>query len=194
MTPRHVRAMRGAAAAWAATIVAATSHTFAGGGAPAPLLVLAVGILASPVAVVLVGRRLTAWRVGATVIASQVPFHLAFALTAEVDPAAATLGHIHSPALATGAAAGGFPPDASMLVGHVLAAVATMLALYSGERMLRALGRGIRSLLSRARAVVPPTSAGRSPGIAVTPAPRVDGIVLSDLSRRGPPALVVAAL
>ena len=59
MTPRHVRALRGTAAAWVATVVAATAHTLAGGGAPSPALVAAVGILASPFAVGLIGRRLS---------------------------------------------------------------------------------------------------------------------------------------
>ena len=36
-----------------------------------------------------------------------------------------------------------------MLLGHALAAIATIVALYRGERMLRALGRGIRRLLGR---------------------------------------------
>ena len=51
VTPRHVRALRGVAAAWVATIVAGTAHTLAGGGAPSPAMVAAVGILAAPFAV-----------------------------------------------------------------------------------------------------------------------------------------------
>ena len=42
MTPRHVRALRGTAAAWVATVVAATAHTLGGGGAPSPAFVVAV--------------------------------------------------------------------------------------------------------------------------------------------------------
>ena len=85
MTPRHVRALRGTGAAWIATVAAATAHTLAGGGAPSPAFVAAVGILAAPFAVLLVGRRLSAWRVAATVLASQTLFHAAFAITADAD-------------------------------------------------------------------------------------------------------------
>ncbi|MDW4573191.1 hypothetical protein R8Z57_10460 [Microbacterium sp. M3] len=188
MTPRHVRALRGTAAAWVATIVAATAHTLAGGGAPAPGLVVAVGVLASPFAVALAGRGLAAWRVGATVLTSQALFHTAFALTAGADPTAlhghhvAHLGHdLGSLVL----------PDAPMLAAHVLAAIATVLALHGGERLLRALGRGIRSVFTRARAVTPRAAV---PGLVVTAtAPRPAGplrVLLSDLLRRGPPALV----
>ena len=78
MTPRHVRALRGTASAWIATIIAATSHTLAGGGGPSPALVAVIGVLAAPLAVLLIGRRLTAWRVGATVVVAQAMFHVAF--------------------------------------------------------------------------------------------------------------------
>ncbi|WP_203580427.1 hypothetical protein [Microbacterium hibisci] len=187
MTPRHVRALRGTAAAWVATVVAATAHTLAGGGAPSPALVAAVGILASPFAVALVGRRPSAWRLGATVLASQALFHGAFALTAAADPAAL---HGHHVTHLGGDLAGVVLPDAPMLLAHVLAAVATVFALHGGERMLRALGRGIRSVFARARSVARPASLPRllvSPGRTGRVAPR---IVLSDLSRRGPPVLV----
>ncbi|MDY0909154.1 hypothetical protein [Microbacterium sp. CFBP9034] len=192
MTPRHVRTLRGAAAAWIATVVAATSHTLAGGGAPAPLLVAVLGILASPLAIALIGRRLSAWRVGATVLASQVLFHLSFAVTAGVDPAAA-VGHVHHPSLpGATAVSGGLLPDGPMLVGHVVAAAATVLALYFGERMLRALGRGIRSLFHRVGgiALAPAVLLRARADTLLALVPR--GVVLSDASRRGPPSLVHA--
>jgi len=190
VTPRHVRALRGTAAAWVATVVAATAHTLAGGGAPAPSLVAAVGILAAPFGVAVVGRRLSAWRVGATVLASQALFHLAFAITAGADPSAAHSHHVR--VLVGGGIAPVALPDAPMLVAHVLAASATVAGLCGGERMLRALGRGIRSVLARARVIVP---APPVPALVTAerqrPAPAAR-TVLSGLSRRGPPAFVTA--
>jgi len=182
-----VRALRGTAAAWVATVVAATAHTLGGGGAPAPALVAAVGILAAPFAVAVVGRRLFAWRVGATVLASQALFHLAFALTADADPAALHGHHVTH----LGGLSAVVLPDAPMLVAHVLAAVATVAGLYGGERMLRALGRGIRSLFARIRAVAP-RGAVSGPVTAPLGPLRVVAarVVLSDLSRRGPPLFV----
>lgn len=191
MTPRHVRALRGAASAWIATVLAATSHTLAGGGAPAPTLVAVLGILASPLAVALVGHRLSLWRAAVTVVASQALFHVSFAVTAGVDPSVA-VGHLHGAAL-PGSAAGvaGILPDAPMLVGHLLAAAATVFVLFTGERMLRALGRGIRRLLSRGAAVAPrPLVRARAVSRAAVPAPRA--VVLSDAPRRGPPPFVIA--
>ena len=189
MSPRHMRALRGTTAAAVATLVAATAHTLAGGGAPSPLLVAAVAILVSPLATALIGRGLSAWRVASAVLISQALFHLAFALTAGADPAAATASHAHHLALAGTAAA--VLPDGPMTAGHVLAAGATMLAVYFGERMLRALARGIRSLLSRARAVAPRPPVPRLVATVVRPLHR-QRVRLSSLSRRGPPSPVFA--
>jgi len=189
VTPRHVRALRGTAAAWIATVIAATAHTLAGGGAPAPALVAAVGILAAPFGVAVVGRRLSAWRVGTAVLASQALFHVAFAITAGADPSAP---HSHHVTVLAGGVTPVALPDAPMLVAHVLAALATVAGLYGGERMLTALGRGIRSVLARARVVLPPP-----PAPALVAAERERTIrpartVLSGLSRRGPPDFVTA--
>ncbi|GAA5211248.1 hypothetical protein [Microbacterium kyungheense] len=196
MTPRHARALRGTAAAAVATLVAATAHTLAGGGPPAPALVAAVGVLAAPFGVAMVGRRLSAWRIAVSVLASQVLFHLAFALTAGADPSAP---HAHHVTVLVG---GGGPagaerfaaialPDTAMLLAHVLAAVATVAGLYGGERMLRALGRGIRSLLARVRVAPPPPS----PALVAAQGERrirPARTALSGVSRRGPPAFVTA--
>lgn len=193
MTPRHARTLRGAAAAWVATIVAATSHTLAGGGAPAPVLVGVVGILAWPVGIALVGRRISIWQVGAAVAASQLLFHIAFAVAAGADPSAAT-GHVHHIALSGAGTAAAVVPSVPMLLAHALAAVATVFGVYGGERMLRALARGIRSVLRRAEVALrsPHTLLRRVVGaLASAPAP---GVVLSDLSRRGPPSFVDAVL
>lgn len=194
MTARHLRTLRGAAAAWVATVVAATSHTLAGGGAPAPALVVVIGILAWPVGIAIVGRRLSPWRVAAAVVASQALFHVAFAITAGTDPAAMS-GHLHHAAAAAGT---GTPAalllDGPMIVGHLAAAAATVIGLYGGERMLRALARGIRLLLRRTVPPLPRTvevvrGAVSGPGPALRPA-----ALLSDLSRRGPPTLVDAVV
>ncbi|WP_249354198.1 hypothetical protein [Microbacterium sp. 2FI] len=194
MTPRHVRALRGAVGASIATLVGATAHTLAGGGAPSPGVVAAVAILAWPLAVLLAGRRLSAWRVGATVLASQALLHVAFSLTASADHVR-RVAHDHQAAgasdLLAGAEMSGLLPDPVMLAGHVLAAAATMLALYGGERMLRALGRGIRSVLGRSS--TPALRPLTLPSIpASAPPVHAGAVLLSDASRRGPPAFVIA--
>ncbi|WP_106816127.1 hypothetical protein [Microbacterium timonense] len=189
MSPRHVRALRGSAAAWMATIVAATAHTLAGGGAPSPVFVAVIGILVSPVAMVLVGRRLAVWRAALVVVGGQGLFHASFAMTAGADPNAS---HGHHAAHLSGPAIVALP-DMPMLAAHAVAAVLTVAALYGGERMLRALAAGIRTLFTRAVAIAPRPASPRlvaaerallHPGAA---------FVLAPLSRRGPPAFVAAA-
>nr|WP_223169232.1 hypothetical protein [Microbacterium sp. MF43] len=171
--------------------MAATSHTLAGGGAPAPLLVAVMATLAWPFATALIGRRLSVSRIGAAVVVGQLLFHAAFAVTAGADPASAT-GHLHHAALAGTAGTGLAVPAAPMLVAHALAALVTVLGLYGGERMLRALGRGIRSILRRP-ALATPLLRTRLPRTATgVVAVAAHAVVLSDLSRRGPPAIVDA--
>jgi hypothetical protein len=188
VTARQLRALRGVAAAFLAAIVAATAHTLAGGGAPGPALVVAVGILGSPFGITLVGRRPTVLRTTAAVITSQLLFHMAFAITSGADSSRLVSGHAHH--VATSASGAGLMiPDAPMTVAHLLAAAVTVAVLYRGERLLHAIARGIRSVLARSGAVVPPQTAYVAPpaDAPVVPAARV---VLWDASRRGPPAFV----
>lgn len=188
MTARHLRALRGVASAWIATIVAATAHTLAGGGAPSPAIVAGVATLAAPLAVALVGRRLAAWRVTATVLGSQLLFHAAFAITAGANPSASAGAHEHHTYALVDAGHGLVATDPMMTAAHVLAAIATVWGLHAGERMLRALGRGIRSMLSRADVVLPHPAVPLLVAATATARPRAARIVLAGLSRRGPPA------
>nr|WP_274637516.1 hypothetical protein [Microbacterium bovistercoris] len=154
---RSARAVRGVTAALVTALVAATAHTFAGGGAPSPLLVGIAVILAAPLAVALVGRRGSAVRTAAAVAAAQGVFHLAFALFA--DPGAVTytaapgmVGHAAAHTTMTmttlhGAGSHDMSPGSPMILAHLVAALVTFALLWRGERMLRALGRGIRRLV-----------------------------------------------
>lgn len=193
MTPRHVRTLRGAVAASTATVIAAASHTLAGGGAPAAALVGVMAVLAWPVATVAVGRRLSAWRVAAAVLASQLLFHVAFAFTAGIDTSVVT-GHVHHASLAGAAGIAAVIPDAPMTVGHLIAAALTMAGMYGGERMLRALGRGIRSILRRPAFSGSPLRPTRALVTGARVLAAASATALSDLSRRGPPVVVDAAI
>ena len=142
------------------------------------------------------GRRLSAWRTGATVAVSQILLHFAFVLTAGADPTL-SIGHDHhgpaalDPVMA--ASMSGLLPAPSMLAAHLAAAAVTVAVLWWGERMLTALAGGIRTLFSRMREVVPPARAALPRVSFRRPAGRRAGVALSSLSRRGPPALVIAA-
>lgn len=187
MDTRQVRALRGTAAAVVATLVAATAHTLSGGGAPHPFLVVSVAALASPIAVWLAGRRPAWWRTALVVTGAQALFHGAFALAGDARPLVPSHAHLSHqvPASAVGASPDG---DPAMIVGHVIAALVTIMAVGHGERLLQRLGRGIRHLAARVTAALPaPLALPRTIATADAP-PRPQRHHRFALSRRGPPA------
>lgn len=147
LTQRHLRALRGSASAAVATLIAATSHTLGGGGAPPAWLLLTVAVLAAPLAVWIVGRAPSLWRTAVVVVASQALFHTTFILlgNAQLRPAE----HIHGLPTLAGATPHVHNLGAPMIVAHLLAAVVTVILVAHGERMLRSVARGIRHLLGR---------------------------------------------
>lgn len=182
---RRVRVVRAGGAAAIATLTAAAAHTLSGGTAPAPWLVATVTLLAWPIALTIVGSRPSAVRTGLAVATAQALLHAAFAVVGDVEPTVAA-GHHHA-LLPLTTAGGGMPVDGSMLAGHAAAAIVTAVAVCHGERMLRALARGIRSLL-RLRAAFAP--AADLPAIvlpAASPLHLRARLALTDRSRRGPP-------
>jgi hypothetical protein len=198
VSTRSARALRGSAFAVLATVIAATAHTLAGGGAPSPLFCAVIAALAVPGATALAGSRPALWRTVLAVGGSQVLFHAAFAVTGDLGRWDATAGHHHHAGIATA-------PEVSIALGssttamtlaHVAAAAVTILAVHRGERVIRAilqwLPRSIRRFL-----VVAPPARHRVPHI---PSSRVAGhpvrLRSGAVSRRGPPrvpALVLPA-
>jgi hypothetical protein len=192
MTTRSTRAVRGAAAAVIATWTAAVSHTIGGGHAPSLLLILVVAALALPFAVALAGRRSSPSRLALIVGGAQVLFHFAFASTAHLS--GARTGHVHvRTAPPAGGRAASFVPEWDMFVAHVVAAILTFIVLAYGERLILAVARGIaRLVVLPADVALPlPSRAGRA--IEARPGAARRLSLTSNFSRRGPPALVVAA-
>lgn len=183
---RRGRAVRGAAAAAVATTVASTAHTLAGGAAPPVWLLIAVTLLAMPVAVALTGRRPSLWRTSVVVALSQVLLHVAFATVGSALPAASRHVHGAPPTLSVGVDAAALTVDPVMIGGHVLAAIVTVVLLTRGERAMRAIAAGLRQVVSRATVALPAASPVSLPMAPVghRPAPLV---ALASLSRRGPP-------
>ena len=188
---RRVRALRGTVASVAATLLAATGHTLAGAGAPSALLMAITAVLATPLAVALVGRRPSVLRTSAAVAAAQVVFHVQFVLFADpgavvYTPTAGMAGHAAHMAM-TNATSAMHSADSPMILAHIAVALVTVVVLHRGERMLQALGRGIRRLLPHIvlTAPLPAVRRQRVPLLVVTLRP--DMILGSGLSRRGPP-------
>lgn len=204
MTWRAARALRGGAAAAAATLIALTMHVTAGGTAPDPLLTGGVALLCAMLGIPLIGRRPSLIRLSVVVAGSQAALHGAFAVlgapTEQMTVVAGPVGH-HA-AMGPSALAAGLPAIASpahaamsadpgMALAHLLAAVATVAALSRGESVLRVL---LAPMLDRIAA-----SADLLPGPAPLrlPAPRHGARrrparpALSPRSLRGPPALAM---
>jgi hypothetical protein len=190
VSPRHLRAGRAVALATAATVIAGTSHTLAADGPPPVILLLVAAVLATPIALLLIGRRPSMGRTLLTVTAAQTVYHLAFALVGPggASSTASQGGHLHHVPLTLGEGAVATIPDAPMIGAHAVAAVLTALLLHHGERMLRALGRGLRALV----AGPPPLAVTLRASIVRL---GIDGAVCTPLavaasgcSSRGPPA------
>lgn len=197
MNARQQRAVRGGAVSFAATLLAATAHTLAGGGAPSPWLVAAVALLSSPIAVAVVGRTPSAARTALAVVTAQIVFHTAFAVAPASSAMSAPMAHMSHdhlwasmPAVAAASAPAGESLSLPMLTLHACAAALTALLVHRGERMLRAVSRGLARLLPVVAWAAPhPPVARRTSPIAAVRLPR---LVLFSIGRprRGPPALV----
>ncbi len=189
MTSRQLRLLRAASASSSATLLAALSHTFAGGAAPYPLLVVAVAALLVGPASVLIGARVSRFRVAATVLVSQAAFHLVFqALGAPTGSGViAAAGHDHRlPPLGPLTVAA--LPDTGMVLGHVAAAIVTTLLVWHGESSVRTIAGWVRAVF-RDEVTTLPGDHERPAALSLDLHPLVDTVVVTAVSRRGPPVL-----
>ncbi|WP_431073220.1 hypothetical protein [Microbacterium phyllosphaerae] len=190
MTSRQLRLLRAASASAVATLLAATSHTVAGGAAPHPLLVLAVMTLVVPIAALIIGARASRLRVAATVLASQAAFHVMFQLLGAPTGTTVLSGHQHHLDLsALGPVAAATAPDLLMVISHLGAATITIALVWHGESMVRAVAGWMQAQLRRAVTVFRPSHPHPNPPVFALPLP-VDRALSISLSRRGPPAII----
>lgn len=185
MTTRQLRLLRAASASSAATVLAALSHTFAGGAAPHPLLILAVTVLLLPLATLLIGARVSKPRVALTVLVSQAAFHVIFQLLGAPTGSAVPFGHHHD-LLPLGPVSVAALPDLAMIAGHVLAAVATIALIWHGESLARTIAAWVLALVRLDESPVPADH--RRPAALVSHRrPLVETALDGTVSRRGPP-------
>lgn len=153
--------LRGWAAAVAAVVPAATAHGLADHHpVSVPAMLIAV-VLAAAISVPLVGRAISTWRLAVTVLGGQGVLHGVFALAATLPGAnvpgaagatAAGAAHVHTARDAQavagvlhasvgdglgGAALACTEPFLWMVVGHLAAAIITLVAYAVGLRALR---------------------------------------------------------
>jgi hypothetical protein len=210
MATRWARFARGWVAAAFSTFVAALSHTLGGGATPGALAVIVSLAFAGIVCIGLSGRTLSAWRVSASVVVSQLIFHGLFSLgatggalvTAPDGPAGEALGgHQHAAiefaqGVAGSAGAHGHPAG-TMWLAHAIAALVTVVALRHGEAAFWGLLANarlvLRRIVARAAATMPPTLLRRSPTSGLLFLPRDLVLVLTAMRHRGPPLVHVAA-
>jgi len=193
MRTRQLRALRGASAAAIAVLLAAVSHTIGGGTEPSPAILIGVAAITWPVTTAFVGRRLRPVGLAAAVIVAQAALHVVFAFTPAVGvthtaPHAALHDHGQIFLDSAGAAAQVVLPDAAMLTAHAVAAIASFVLLFSGERMLRSVAAWTLRLLRRAAVSAPPAFVMPRATFADAPAPSFR-IVRGVVHRRGPPLL-----
>ncbi len=213
MSARGQQAVRGAAAAGVALLVAALSHVAAGGGAPGGAGLAVAAAFSLVVCVALAGKRMRLPTLAISVLISQFAFHLLFGVGAPgvFGPASGAGGHHGMATTAPDAAAslsalaaagqhgvhGASGMDAGMWAGHAVAALVTIALLHRGGVALRSLAA--LALLQLGALVrlpfivpLPERSPSRADGLAVVERLRDLGLLLGGLRHRGPPAAFAA--
>lgn len=202
-SPRSRNLGRGVSAAVFATFVALMSHLLGGGAMPGPLGLLVPLLVALPLCVLLMQRRVTLLRLAAAVTGSQVLFHTLFVLGTPVSGTVQTTGDHAGHAAGTGTivvtAAHTGHASPTMWLWHAVAAVATTIALHGWHRSLarvRATLARIRRACSRLLDRVPATNPPAGPSRAVSPAhvapARLSAGAWEAWRRRGPPRTALA--
>jgi len=174
-------------------MLAAVSHTVAGGPAPAPSIVLGmIVLLIAPSALLLrapLPRRLQArgiGRIALTTIVAQLAFHTAFSALGEpVEGGAVVSGHHHGVALDLGSVAVHVESPA-MLFAHAVAALVTIAILAYGESVIR---RGAGWIRRAARRATAPGPLPTIPRILAPARPRIRAFApwAPPVGLRGPP-------
>ncbi|MBM7832864.1 hypothetical protein JOE59_003569 [Agromyces cerinus] len=207
---RAAQLARGSATAVVALFLAAFSHGIAAGEAPGAVGLVLAGIVALAASVAFVGRRSTPLRTTLAVIVSQGAFHLLFGVGAGAGASSGsfvvsgTAGHHQAVAFVDGAAgaagaapAGHVHADTAMLVGHALAAVATIVYLLAVEQAAwRTLTAAARRFVLRLTEPVP-SLALLVPVVRRVLATRVpqlrSRLRFTALGSRGPPLVLASA-
>ncbi|GGE91953.1 hypothetical protein [Mycetocola zhadangensis] len=193
MRARRIRVARGIAAAAVATFFAAFSHVVSGAEVPGLFALVAASVLSIFLCIALAGRTLSTWRLTASVLLSQLGYHLLFALVpASTGSVVTAPGHHADMVMMTTDATTHVHASTSpaMWLGHALAAMITVAALVYGERLLFSLfdtlRLGVRVLLVGIR--LAPVRRPAMPNADWLPVLGANQrVLLSAMRHRGPP-------
>ena len=194
MSTRWARFARGWLAAVFSTLVAAVSHTLAGGPSPSAVSIVVALAFAGIACVALTGKRLSLVRLASSVVLSQVAFHSLFSTIGVSTATVASVGGAHHHTSALPMVAGGtmHHTDPWMWAAHAFAALVTVVALRHGESAFWRLAEiallGVRTVFAGIP-VVP--SLPRDTRVVVGWAQHLDArtcdFIRSSLGLRGPP-------
>ncbi|MEO9014969.1 MAG: hypothetical protein ABI275_06570 [Terrimesophilobacter sp.] len=199
MGTRWARFVRGWVIAVFSTLVAALSHSLAVGTGPSLLAIVLSLAFAGMACVGLAGKRLSLWRMSASVAFSQMIFHGIFSSMSGPFPASVVLGHVHNAALAsvpvlssTHASHAAWHSTPLMAIAHLGAGVATLAILRYGERAYWGLLDTTRVLIRVLFPAAPVVTVGATPRVSVTARTTFTltdlGVPLLAMRYRGPPA------
>lgn len=194
---RADRTVRGILISAVSSLLAAASHSLAGGSVTVEG-VIATALLGLPLCVAFAGRIASVWRVGIAVSLSQFFYHWAFAGidfftsasgSASQFPMGSHAAHMASlerfvPAVAESASA-----DAVMWILHGVAAVVSTALITRGEQAIIALMRVIRRALPQPVAAYIVRSTPRVPVALSIVSLRNQLLLFSTWAKRGPPAV-----
>jgi hypothetical protein len=193
VTPRASRLLRGTLLGSVATLLAALSHSWAGGVVPDPLALALGAVFASAVGTAVVGRRGSLARTAIAVAVGQLAFHLAFSLLGSGASVVVHAGHHPSVAAIvadpSGAVARG---GAAMWLAHLAAGVLTVLYLRHLERRVWGLLARLGWRLVEVLGIRVPVRAPRTVAAAASPRIRPTAPLRGAIARRGPPLLASA--
>lgn len=182
--------LRGLLAGTVATLLAAGSHALAGDRAPSAVGLILALFFAGVVSIGLVGRALSAVRVAASVLVSQLGFHVLFSTLGGAAEVVA-LGH-HGQTVISGTDAV-MHASGGMWLAHGVAAIVTTALLLFAERAFFGVRDTARMLLAAILrpAATPVVAIDRAPlpaAVAVF-TPRIVREFHAGLGLRGPPLL-----
>lgn len=197
---RGSRAVKGTVIAVASTVVAATSHILAGGNIPTPVALLVTTIIALPLVVLLLSRRLGIVGMTAAVGFTQALFHTIFVYAGtgyrpgSGDPLPAHAAHMGMAEKFVPTAQVGSSADLTMWFGHAVATVLTVWLIRRGEVALKRIATSLRRIFLPAGSLASSQAATfKTPGLCwvnYSSKPIISSFLLtSNLSLRGPPLL-----